>query len=78
MPILKNAKKALRSSKRKNAVNTIIKSQLKTAVDTSKKSATKETVATAYSRIDKAVKKGVIHRNAAARLKSQVGKKKVA
>lgn len=76
MPILKNAKKALRSSKRKNVVNSRVKSQLKTALDAAHKSASKETVATAYSRVDRAVKKGIIHKNAAARLKSQVGKKK--
>ncbi len=78
MPILKNAKKALRSSKRKNEVNSRVKSQLKTALDTAKKSASTETISTAYSKIDRAVKSGVIHRNAAARLKSQVGKKKAA
>lgn len=78
MPILKNAKKALRSSKRKNIVNSRVKSQLKTAMDSAKKTSTTETVSEAYSKIDRAVKKGVIHRNAAARLKSQVGKKKAA
>jgi small subunit ribosomal protein S20 len=78
MPILKNAKKALRSSKRKKEVNSRVKSQLKTAMDTAKKSTTKETITEAYSKIDRAVKSGVIHRNAAARLKSQVGKKKTA
>jgi small subunit ribosomal protein S20 len=78
MPILKNAKKALRSSKRKTVINNSTRSQMKTAIDAAKKSSAKESVATAYSRIDRAVKTGVIHRNAAARLKSQVGKKKVA
>jgi small subunit ribosomal protein S20 len=78
MPILKNAKKALRSSKRKTVINSNVRSQMKTAIDAAKKSSGTETVATAYSRIDRAVKSGVIHRNAAARLKSQVGKKKAA
>ncbi len=76
MPILKNAKKALRSSKRKNAVNSKIRSRLKTGIDAAKKATSPETVATAYSNIDRAVKKGLVHKNAAARLKSQVGKKK--
>ena len=51
---------------------------MKTAMDSAKGNSTTETVAQAYSRIDRAAKKGVIHKNAAARLKSQVGKKKAA
>ena len=47
-------------------------------MDAAKGNSTTETVAQAYSRIDRAAKKGVIHKNAAARLKSQVGKKKAA
>lgn len=76
MPILKNAKKALRSSKKKALRNNQTKSRLKTGVDAAKKKSSKETVAEAYRRIDRAAKKGVIHKNAAARLKSQLGKKK--
>lgn len=76
MPILHNAKKALRSSKKKATNNIRTKSQVKTAMDAAKSKSTKETVAQAYSRIDRAAKKGVIHKNAAARLKSQIGKKK--
>lgn len=76
MPILHNAKKALRSSKKKALNNIKTKSRVKTAMDAAKSKAGKETIAEAYSRIDRAAKKGVIHKNAAARLKSQVGKKK--
>lgn len=75
MPLLNNAKKALRSSKRKFIVNTKTKSQVKTALDSVKASVSKETIATAFSKIDKAVKRGVMHKNKAARLKSQIGKK---
>ncbi len=76
MPILKNAKKALRSSKKKTTNNIKTKSRMKNALDTARKAASTETVAEAYSKIDRAAKKGIIHKNAAARLKSQVGKKK--
>ena len=75
MPILKNAKKALRSSVRKAVVNSRVKSQMKTALDSVKKSKTAETLAGAYSAIDKAVKGKLLHKNTAARLKSQVGRK---
>jgi small subunit ribosomal protein S20 len=76
MPILHNAKKALRSSKKKAANNSRTKSRMKTAVDAVGKKSSKESVAEAYRRIDRAAKRGVIHKNAAARLKSQIGKKK--
>lgn len=76
MPILHNAKKALRSSARKATRNTQTRSRMRSAVADAAEKRTPETVAEAYSRIDRAVKKGVVHRNVAARLKSQVGKKK--
>lgn len=76
MPILHNAKKALRSSKRKAALNTQTRSRMRTALAAAQEKRSPETISEAYSRVDRAVKKGTIHRNAAARLKSQIGKKK--
>jgi len=75
MPILKNAKKALRSSKRKAMVNIRVRSRMKSAVDAVKVAATQENISEAFSRIDKAVKKNLIHKNKAAHLKSQLSKK---
>lgn len=77
MPILKNAKKALRSSQHKAEINTQTRSRMKTAVDAVKKAKSTETVAEAYSRIDRAAKAHLIHPNKAARLKSQLGRKTV-
>ncbi|MDR0463015.1 MAG: 30S ribosomal protein S20 [Pseudomonadales bacterium] len=74
MPILKNAKKALRASKRKNIVNRSIKSRLKTATDKVTASKKPADANSAFSAIDKAVKKNIIHKNKAARLKSRVSK----
>jgi small subunit ribosomal protein S20 len=74
MPILKNAKKALRSSKRKALVNSRVRSRMKTAMDSVKTSASTETVSQAFSRIDKAVKHNLLHKNKAGRLKSQLAK----
>lgn len=74
MPILKNAKKALRSSKRKAGVNARVKSRMKTAIDTVKANASAETVSQAFSRIDRAVKYNLLHKNKAGRLKSQLSK----
>ncbi len=72
MPILKNAKKALRSSERKAAVNNRVRSQMKTALTKAKATLSKETLTAAVSAIDGAVKKNLIHKNKAARLKRQV------
>src|SRR5688572_29038853 len=74
MPILQNAKKALRVSKRKAATNRPVRSRLKTAVDSAKKKSEATTLSAAFSAVDKAVKRNVIHRKKAARLKSQLAK----
>lgn len=74
MPILQNAKKALKVSKRKALVNTPVRSRLKTAVDAAKKKSEPSTMSSAFSAIDKAVKRHIIHRKKAARMKSQLAK----
>lgn len=72
MPIIKSAKKKLRQDKSRHARNRSVRKGVKRAI----KKATAKTVSTAYSAIDKAAKKGVIHKRKAARLKSRVGKLK--
>jgi small subunit ribosomal protein S20 len=74
MPILANAKKALRVSLKKTLANRRTKSLIKTYVDKALKLPTAENTASAFSQLDKAVKKNVIHKNKAARIKSQVSK----
>jgi small subunit ribosomal protein S20 len=74
MPILRNAKKALRVSKRKAAMNRPVKSRVKTVLDNFKKKPTAETLSLTFSAIDKAVKKNIFHKKKAARLKSQAAK----
>ncbi len=74
MPILQNAKKALRASKKKAVFNSRVKSMLKTSIDKVKTNPTKDSLAKAFSRIDKAVKRNLIHKNKASRLKSQLNK----
>lgn len=74
MPILKNAKKALRVSQRKAVVNGRIKSRMKTAVDAVKKSPAAETLSAAFAAVDTAAKRNIIHKNKAARIKSQLSK----
>jgi ribosomal protein S20 len=74
MPILQNAKKALRVSKRKAVVNSRVKSMMKTMIDKLKKSPTAENLGKAYSAVDKAFKSKLIHKNKVARLKTQLNK----
>ncbi len=74
MPLLQNAKKALRVSKRNATVNSRVRSIVKTMVDKVKKSPTAENLRSAYSAVDSAVKKNLMHKNKAARVKSQLSK----
>lgn len=78
MPLLANAKKALRSSKRKQQLNQETRSKLKTAVENHKKTANSVSLAAAYSMIDRAVKHRVIHVNKGKRLKHQMSAVKAA
>jgi small subunit ribosomal protein S20 len=72
MPILKNAKKALRVSRRKTIINQRIKSQVKTSMDKMKVEPSSENLQEAYSAIDMANKRNIFHRNKAARYKRQM------
>lgn len=72
MPLLKNAKKALRVSRRKTEINRRVKSQVKTAVDAMKQNPTQENLNIVFSKIDIAAKKNIFHRNKAARHKRQM------
>ncbi len=81
MPSSKSLNKAARSSEKKRLRNRSIRSSVKThiakaekLIDTKGELAHQETVV-AISTIDKAVSKGVFHRNKGARLKSRAMKK---
>jgi small subunit ribosomal protein S20 len=74
MPILKNAKKALRSSKRKADYNSVLRSKMRTAVKALQTTKTKEALSVAYSYIDRAAKRSLIHANAAGRMKRQAAR----
>jgi small subunit ribosomal protein S20 len=79
MPITKSAIKAMRSSAHKRVVNTHTKDKYKDALKAFRKAITaakKDEATTAISKataqLDKAVKKHVIHKNKASRLKSRM------
>ncbi len=79
MPIIKSAKKALRSSARKRVFNVrrkegmlgVVK-QVNKAIAAGKKTDAEALIASAYQAIDKAAKRGVIKKNTAARKKSRL------
>ena len=74
MPITKSALKALRQDRRRTEVNRPVRSRVKTTLDAVKQEKTPKALASAFSAIDKAVKKHLIHKNKAARLKSAASK----
>lgn len=74
MPVTKTAKRALRGSKNKTEVNKLLIKRLEIAIRLAKKSKNNEEILAAVSLADRAAKKNVIHKNKAARIKSQLSK----
>lgn len=81
MPIIRSAKKALRSSRRKKVVNDRRTKAMKEAIKGVEKlvknqdvKKAKESLSGAYSAIDKALKAGVLKKNTAARKKSRLSR----
>lgn len=74
MPITSSAKKALRQDQKRNFINQKTKSKFKKAVKDIKLSPDLNTLPATYSAIDRAVKKNLIHKNKAARIKSSLAK----
>ncbi len=74
MPVTKTAKRALRGSKNKTEVNRLLVKRLEIAVRLAKKSKNSQKILAAVSLADRAAKKNVIHKNKAARIKSQLSK----
>ena len=81
MPIIKSAKKALRGSKRKHVFNlrknkamTETVKEVKKLISGNKKKEAEKLLPKVYQTIDKAVKRGLIKKNTAARKKSRIVK----
>ena len=81
MPNIKSAKKRVKVSATKTFQNRILKGNLKAAIKAAntaieKDSANKaDVVKVAYKTIDQSAAKGIIHKNTAARKKSQIASK---
>jgi ribosomal protein S20 len=74
MPVTKTAKRALRVSNRKKDLNTVIFTNLDKAIRAAKRLKTADSVRKVYALADRAVKKDLIHKNKASRIKSSVSK----
>lgn len=74
MPVTKTAKRALRGSIAKELVNKITIGKLEMAVRQARKTKNPEKIIKAISLADRAAKRKVIHKNKAARIKSQMSK----
>jgi small subunit ribosomal protein S20 len=78
---IKSAIKNMRKSRRRNLVNRSRRSQLRTGlkkmrrlIDKKDAKAARRAITETISAIDRAVRKGILHRNAAARRKSRLMK----
>jgi len=74
MPVIKSAKKKLRQDKKRAIVNSLLRKEFKVAIKEAQKSKTPEKNKKAVVLVDKAVKKNLIHKNKAARIKSRLSK----
>jgi len=78
VPQIKSAKKAMRQSRRHAVVNRAQRSALRTALKRVRAAATKQEATQAYTAavrlLDRAARKGLIHKNNAARNKSRLAK----
>ena len=75
MPIIASAKKRVRTTRKATVRNSKTKRSLKSALKAFTKSPSNKSISSAQSQLDRAAKKGVIHKNKAARLKSHAAKK---
>lgn len=74
MPIIANAKKALRQSKTHATRNKVVRANVRTAIKKAEKQPEAGVLSQLFSTLDKAVKRHIIHKNKAARLKSHAVK----
>lgn len=77
MPIIKSAKKKVRQDKKREARRKIQKASYKKLlykVRSGKAARSKDLLSSAFSQIDKAAKKRIIHKKKASRLKSKLSK----
>lgn len=74
MPILANAKKALRSTQRKTKYNNLVSARMRSSLKKIVTQPTADNLSEVFSDVDKALKRNLVHRNKATRIKSRASK----
>jgi len=74
MPIIKQAAKKMRRDKKRAIHNFKTRKELRTQIKQVRTNPSKKTLQKSTSIIDKSVKRGIIHKNKASRLKSRLSK----
>lgn len=74
MPLIKSAKKKLKQDKKRTRDNSLLRNNLKKIIKETRTKKNQESLNKAFTVIDKAAKKNLIHHNKAARLKSSLSK----
>lgn len=74
MPVIKSAIKKLRRDRKREKENNVFRNGLDRAVRLAKKQKTTKSVSSAVSLVDRAVKKNLMHKGHAARIKSALSK----
>ena len=75
MPKIRSAKKRMRQARARNLRNRSQRTAIKTAVKKARQETTAQTVKEAARALDRGARKGLIHRNAAARKKSRLARR---
>jgi small subunit ribosomal protein S20 len=75
VPRIKSAKKRMRQTRSRTEHNRALRSAIKTAVKKARAEVSAASVAAAMQALDRGARKGLIHRNAAARKKSRLAKR---
>ena len=76
MPVIKSAKKKLKVDRKRESANKKMMSLVEISIKKTRKTPTAKSIENVFSVIDKAVKKNIIHKNKASRIKSRLSKKK--
>ena len=74
MPAIKSARKKLRADRKRESANKKIEAFISISIKKAQRKPTPKSVQEAFSSIDKGVKKNIIHKNKASRLKSRLSK----
>ena len=72
LPRIKSAKKRMRQARTRTERNRAQRSSIKTAVKRARAETSKDSVAAAIQALDRGARKGLLHRNAAARKKARL------